>query len=580
MLDLGTLPNGEPYRLPTSAFDYHAQVIGTTGTGKTYFLMRLFQELVQKTDSSVVFIDPGGQAFHFLRRWCYQKSLDRRLVLIDPGETRFVCGFNPIQVDPARTPGQQAGTALENIRRALGNELFANAPMTAQWMFNVLFSLIETGLTLNEAPDLLDFKPSVLRTAIVDRLRDSDVRRDWLWLADLTDNTKTNMQAMRIVTENLGSSYRRIRSYVRNDDLRLMLSTSERALSWHDLLQGRKIILVNLQRLVAEDQKLFGIQLVSELIQETFRRERFGEGVPCYLIVDEFSRFAAGELAPVLTEGRKYLLRLILAHQNLAQLMNVQREDSLLYHAVIGCATAKIVFGGLSPMDADMMGRTLYGHHLDPEKRKLELWSWIQLSRVHAVESRTSGWSSGAGSGGGTGSGYSYADDPFRGSTFSNTMMSSFQAMDAQQELVTRSLMVQPGEPELQLSSVQFENLEEQLYRHVSRMIRKPQQEAVIALGKEMPVEFRVAHIEEPKIGTIQATEIDVDLMRSLPFYSPPSVIEEEIRDRHAALLAAPPPAAGEEVPEGVFMDKPSPPARRSSKPQRRARPGGTTHGD
>jgi hypothetical protein len=587
-LDLGTRADGRPFRVPVSTFDYHAQVVGPTGYGKTYFLMRLFQELVEKTDSCVVFIDPAGDAYHFLKRWCYEQSLDSRLVLVDPGEHRMVCGYNPVRPWP-QNRGLQAARALDNVRRALGTEGFSAAPLAAQWMFNLLYALIESGLTFYEAPDLLDYKPSALRGSIIEKLHDPDTRRDWVWLQEMIG--AGNPQMLRLAYEQLGSSYRRVRQYVRNDNLRLMLATVERALSWKDILDQRKIVLVNLQRrqvLADEDQRMLGIQIVSELIEETFRREADSQAesrVPCYLIADEFSRFAAQQIAQVLTEGRKYLLRLILAHQTLAQLIDIQKQDSTLYHAVLSCARTKVVFGGLSPMDADELGRTLYGHRLDPERRKLELWSWMQLSHVQPVEITSEGWSSGSSSGKGEAAGYSYPGTPgYSPPSYNSTTSSALQQMDNYQHSVTRSLMVLPGDPQQQLSSVQFENLEEQLYRHVSRMVGRPEREAVMAISKDDPVDFRVAHVENPKIGTIQANEIDIDLMRTLPFYSPPSVIEEEIRSRHAALLSPPPSATWERVADGISVEDLSPgvpkaqvPARKPQGRRSRSSPTGKT---
>jgi hypothetical protein len=99
--------------------------------------------------------------------------------------------------------------------------------------------------------------------------------------------------------------------------------------------------------------------------------------------------------------------------------------------------------------------------------------------------------------------------------------------------------MVIPGEPDLQTTGRTFWPLNEQMHKAISRIIGQPGQHATIAVGKEDPVAIRVADVHDPPIDTDQAFGLDLDLMRSLPCYAEPALIDEEIQDRISSLLAS-----------------------------------------
>jgi len=177
---LGRTPAGEEIRVPVRALDRHAHYIGMTGGGKTYGLYRLFQELATKTQSALVFLDWKGDAYDFLKRWCYQKSFHRRgrLVLIDPGEERLIPGLNPLRPWSENLVAQAEAMA-DVILRTMGDEAF-DKPQVSQWTANLMFLLLATGLTFYEAARMLA-PDSRLRDAAIPNLPESSA-----WWARLT----------------------------------------------------------------------------------------------------------------------------------------------------------------------------------------------------------------------------------------------------------------------------------------------------------------------------------------------------------------------------------------------------------
>lgn len=600
-LDLGTLSTGEPLALPLGLLDTHCQILAPTGYGKSRLLARMAQELVAKTPHATVVLDPAGDLVNHLRRWAHEHNHQQRLVVIDPRDRRLVCGLNPMR--PWSTgPALQAGVIRDIIRRALGgNESSTSAPLAAQWIYNVVYALIECRLTMREVGPLLSYSNPEFRNAVVQQLPRSNVREEFEWLASVLNGT-SNTQAMRLANEQLGSTTRRLRQFATNDHLLAMLEGQENVIDWDWAIDSGKLVLVNLSleanALTDEDQRLLGQLIVSSIIRRVFARAE-GRRRPVHLLIDEAGKLASPEVTTVLNEGRKYRLRLVLAHQVLSQLINHADGDRTLHDAVINNARLKIVFGGLGPQDAAVMGETLFGHLGDPDKRKLELRSLMQLSHVEERESVTEGeswttsrqrvrvtsemhgtssahahgYASGRTSSVGVGHGAGVAlsqpiDLDANGEGFyvhsdldsaSATEGDSEGASDVDVESeshaygvargvgitrgrgesrsTTRGPMVVPGEPFEVLTSVQFESLDEQLHRHVSRMIRQPDRHAVVASGKAEPVHLTVANVPEPKLTMEQARLLDLQVMEHLPCYASPEAIEREAVAREQRFL-------------------------------------------
>ena len=93
-----------------------------------------------------------------------------------------------------------------------------------------------------------------------------------------------------------------------------------------------------------------------------------------YFYIDEFAQFITRDIAYSLEEARKRKLFMILAHQHLAQLKN---EDEYLYASVMTNCKNKIVFGGLSVEDSDVMNRELQTGFLDLKSLKHEQYRSI-----------------------------------------------------------------------------------------------------------------------------------------------------------------------------------------------------------
>lgn len=179
----------------------------------------------------------------------------------------------------------------------------------------------------------------------------------------------------------------RLRKFLRNEVIRLMVGQKERVLDFPRIMEEGKILLVNLSgagRISPENTKLLGILLVNEIFRAAKLRDPLDPDLkPFYFYIDEFAQFVTRDIARALEECRKYNLFLILAHQHLAQL---KKEDPYLYASVMTNCRNKIVFGGLSVEDAEEMTAEIMTGFLDLKAIKDEMYT----TKVrHIEETRT-----------------------------------------------------------------------------------------------------------------------------------------------------------------------------------------------
>ncbi len=119
-------------------------------------------------------------------------------------------------------------------------------------------------------------------------------------------------------------------AFTTNEIIRPIISQQKSAFNFRDLMDNRKILLVNLAkgRIGELNANLLGLVIVGKfLIAALSRADSFGKPLPAfYLHIDEFQNFATPSIATILSEARKYKLSLTVAHQFIAQLTDEIRD--------------------------------------------------------------------------------------------------------------------------------------------------------------------------------------------------------------------------------------------------------------
>jgi hypothetical protein len=141
--------------------------------------------------------------------------------------------------------------------------------------------------------------------------------------------------------------------FLANEFIRPIVTQQKSAFNFRDIIDNRKILVVNLSKGKIGDinANLLGLTIVSRLLMAAFSRsDTPGQNqLPdFYLYMDEFQNFSTPSIATILSEARKYKLDLIMAHQFIKQL------PEEIKNAVFGNVGSMAVFR-VSPEDAEYL---------------------------------------------------------------------------------------------------------------------------------------------------------------------------------------------------------------------------------
>jgi hypothetical protein len=314
-------------------------------------------------------------------------------------------------------------------------------------------------------------------------------------------------------------------------------------------------VLVNLQQrngFELPERRLFGMQILTEIIRESFRREARTSvpRVPCYLFIDECQDFICQDIEDILAKGRGYNLRLILAHQTLSQLVDPETGSRRLYDLVNECTDFKAVFRVKMGETSKSVAETVFGATLDPMREKRRIEQTKQLSEVVDVVDHSYGSADGDALArqDGTSSGtITPPHDPSQkgsvlpGETNQTNSSTTAQRTHTDQHSEIHHKAVHPGRPFKEVTSIESMSLEEQLFEQMAKLSQQATGDAVIAHGTATPAFITVAHVDEPAITSRQTEALDLRLMRRAPhYYTESEAVRAAMRERVQRVIEAP----------------------------------------
>ena len=360
-------------RLPIADAVYHTHLLGPTGVGKSTVLLSL--ALADAAEGrGLLLIDPKGDlATDFLARLPEERAAD--VVVLDPTNPCPV-GFNPLAGPP-----ELAGVTAEAVLGVLA-ELFRDS-----WG-------IRTADVLSAALLMLARIPQATLVWLVPLLTNPAFRRRVLVLAPAdplgTDVFWQGYEAKPVRTQavEVAPVLNKLRQLMLRPGLRAMLGQAQPRFGLTDLLERRRIVVVNLNQglLGAGAARLLGTLLVSQLWQHLLARQadppQRRQIVSVY--IDEVQAFLAGlpgSLADALAQARSLGAAFHLAHQYRGQL------SAEMMQAVETNTRSKVYFA-LSATDAAAAAR------LAPELEAADFQLLAQYQAYATVmhHGRRSGW--------------------------------------------------------------------------------------------------------------------------------------------------------------------------------------------
>ena len=156
-------------------------------------------------------------------------------------------------------------------------------------------------------------------------------------------------------SNSIGSILTRLDTFLRPKLIRNMVA-QKKGLDFENILDTKKILLVKLsQGLIGEENSfLLGTFFVSKMYQAAMARQSKSKDdrSDFFLYIDEFQHFVTPSMSYILSGARKYHLGLVLAHQDMAQLV---KYDTELASSVVVNAGTRICFR-LGDTDARRFG--------------------------------------------------------------------------------------------------------------------------------------------------------------------------------------------------------------------------------
>lgn len=365
---LGHDANNEHYGFTKKQRENHTHVIGSTGTGKSKFLELMIRQDIENRNCGMCLLDPHGKLYEDILAYVAttKSSLADRIVTFNPfNDLDSIVGFNPIPSDQGRFDYIEENF-ISACLKAWGQDDIHETPRITRWLQNIVHTLLMNDMTLLESAALLSSeRDNVMRQQMISSVVDERVRIDWLQFIEANLRDRNNL------IEGAGN---RLNSFLNNEIIRLVVGQRETVLNLADIMKEGKILLINLHdergRVPHPSAKMLGTMIISELYRLIQLRDWKDPKLKhFYVYIDEFAQYVTRDIGRTLEEVRKFKASFVLAHQHLAQL---KREDEYLYASVMTNCKNKVVFGGLSEDDADLMNKEIQTGFIDLKSIKHE----------------------------------------------------------------------------------------------------------------------------------------------------------------------------------------------------------------
>ncbi len=301
----------------------HFYVIGQTGTGKSVLLKNIIAHDI-RSGAGVCMIDPHGSDVQDILSMIPPERYND-VIYFDPGSIERPMGLNMLEYDPAHPEHK---TLVVDELFGIFKKLFGAVPESMGPAFEQYFR--NSALLVMDSPELgntlLDisriFADPLFRARKIAACKNPIIRQFWEGIASQT----TGEQSL----ENYGPYVtNKFDIFTTNDYVRPIIAQQKSSINFRQIMDERKILLVNLSkgRIGDLNANLLGLVIVGKFLIAALARDTFDKSLPpFYLHIDEFQNFTTPSIATIFSEARKYKLSLTVAHQFIAQLQEQIRD--------------------------------------------------------------------------------------------------------------------------------------------------------------------------------------------------------------------------------------------------------------
>jgi hypothetical protein len=339
---LAGIADGKEVRLPESARDRHVYIAGATGTGKSTLLHRLIKADLKRKEG-LVLLDPHGDLYHEILR-IIPRNRRCDVVTIDPTSGIGPVAFNVLDFPKDRFLTRRSeflvGELIRFFREAWDcPEAFG--PMFEIYFRNTLRLMIHQKTKLLTLMDFERvFTDREFRKELLAECTDKSACRFWTEVAEKTTGDVSLANFAPYITC-------KISTLTQSGFVSEMICQPKDELQLEERINRGGIILVNLNKglLGANESRLLGVILTMQIFAAGLKRSTLPmrERRPVNIYIDEFQNFVSDNVASMLSEARKFGLRMNLANQTLGQL-NTGRGRQNLLETILGNVGNMIVF--------------------------------------------------------------------------------------------------------------------------------------------------------------------------------------------------------------------------------------------
>lgn len=295
----------------------HFYCIGQTGTGKSTLLKEMIIQDI-KMGNGICMIDPHGSDIQDVLA-SVPPERHEDVIYFDPSYVERPMALNMLEYDE-RFPEQKTFVVNELFsifKKLYGNSPESMGPAFEQYFRNSTLLVMESpeiGNTLIDVSRVLSDKD--YRALKISKCKNPLVKQFWV-NAEKTTGDQGLANYVQYVTNKFDV-------FLANEIMRPVIAQEKSSFNFRDIMDNKKILLVNLSkgRLGDINANLIGLILVGKILMAALSRvDLFGKDFPpFYLYIDEFQNITTDSIATILSEARKYKLSLTIAHQFIAQL--------------------------------------------------------------------------------------------------------------------------------------------------------------------------------------------------------------------------------------------------------------------
>jgi hypothetical protein len=360
----------------------HMYIIGRTGSGKTTMMFSMAKHDIEQ-GRGMAFLDPHGDAADDLISIIPEKRLND-LVFINPIDLKYPVGINILELtsgldeDEAELEKEVVAEGVISLfRKVFSKEEFTNAHRIEYVLRNAIYTAFTVeDRTIFTVYDLLNNPP--FQKQVLAKLKDENLKNFWKY----EFGRAGDYQVVKMV----GGVTAKIGRFLFSPTAKRILEQPKSTINFSELMDTGKIIICNLSqgKLGEDTSRLLGVTIMTKIQQAALKRSNIPESKrkPFYLYVDEFQNYATHSFTKMLSEGRKYKLRVTIAEQSTSQ-----QDDRNIVNVILANVTTVVCFRSANYIDEELMLNQLAPYVDKGEISNLPKYNfYIKVSAVEPEE--------------------------------------------------------------------------------------------------------------------------------------------------------------------------------------------------